>query len=138
MVCFVWPACVLRHTLIDVGFRYQQNHERLLQEHFTKDSLLVAAKSANTRLRGGSAALISTLAANNIPFLIFSAGIGGVSCDLVVAGVTVAKLRRDFSDVLQAWLEVQLSPRGIPSNTHIVSNWWVQTRSFIVLCGLIV
>lgn len=56
---------------------YEGNHERLLRENFTRQSLVLAAAAANTELRAGADTLIHTLHSLNVPLLIFSAGIGG-------------------------------------------------------------
>jgi len=79
---------------------YTQAHNLLLQEHFTEENIADAVREANLALREGWVPVMSTLQANNVPLLVFSAGI---------------------ANVIHEVFAQKFGP--VTDSTHIVSNW---------------
>eukprot|EP00959_Pyramimonas_sp_CCMP1952_P413130 8657158-Pyramimonas_sp.AAC.1 len=79
---------------------YSQAHDLLLGEGVTLEHIRDAVKGANLALRPRVCDVIKTLQDNNVPFLVFSAGIANVISEV---------LAQKFGKLKES--------------THIVSNW---------------
>uniref|UniRef100_A0A7S0WMC1 5'-nucleotidase n=1 Tax=Pyramimonas obovata TaxID=1411642 RepID=A0A7S0WMC1_9CHLO len=79
---------------------YSQAHELLLREGVTLEHIRDAVMGANLALRPGVCDVIKMLQCNDVPFLIFSAGIANVISEV---------LKQKFGE--------------LKDSTHVVSNW---------------
>eukprot|EP01138_Halocafeteria_seosinensis_P002393 gb/GECG01002450.1/.p1 GENE.gb/GECG01002450.1/~~gb/GECG01002450.1/.p1 ORF type:complete len:346 (+),score=29.97 gb/GECG01002450.1/:1-1038(+) len=85
---------------------YQGNHEMLLKESFHRHDVHQAVKGANIQLRPGAATLFDMVERYQIPFLIFSAGIGNLLSEVI---------KQKYG--------------ALGHQTHIISNWMLFDRN---------